>query len=50
MALRIPASIQAKIKGLTKKDAEKEFNNIKQAIDDIYESRASNMNYRVLYE
>ena len=50
MALRIPPSIQAKIKGLSKKEAEDKFKHIKQAIDDIYESRASNMNYRALYE
>jgi uncharacterized membrane-anchored protein len=46
----IPTHIKQQINGVSKQEAEKEWNILKEALDDIFYQKASGMNYRKLYE
>jgi 5,10-methylenetetrahydrofolate reductase len=50
MKMKIPDFVKKKLEGLTDDKVQSNMKTIENAIDDIYNEKASNMNYKNLYE
>ena len=50
MKMKIPDFVKKKLEGLSDDKVQSNMKTIEHAIDDIYNEKASNMNYKNLYE